>query len=34
MLGSSIHGVQVPFGGIDIGPIVSEKITIEVVNSE
>ena len=34
MLGSSIHGVQVPFGGIDIGPIVSEKITIEVVSSE
>lgn len=34
MLGSSTHGVQVPFGGIDIGPIVSEKITIEVVNSE
>lgn len=33
MLGSSIHGVQVPFGGIDIGPIVSEKITIEVVSS-
>lgn len=34
MLGSSIHGVQVPFGGIDIGPIVSEKITIEVSSSE
>ena len=34
MLGSSIHGVQVPFSGIDIGPIVSEKITIEVVSSE
>ena len=34
MLGSSIHGVQVPFGGVDIGPIVSEKITIEVISSE
>ena len=34
MLGSSTHGVQVPFGGIDIGPIVSEKITIEVISSE
>jgi hypothetical protein len=34
MLGSSIHGVQVPFGGISIGPIVSEKITIEVISSE
>ena len=34
MLGSSIHGVQVPFGGINIGPIVSEKITIEVISSE
>ena len=34
MLGSSIHGVQVPFGGMDIGPIVSEKITIEVISSE
>jgi hypothetical protein len=26
--------VQVPFGGMDIGPIVSEKITIEVISSE
>ena len=34
MLGSSTHGVQVPFGGINIGPIVSEKITIEVISSE
>ena len=34
MLGSSTHGVQVPFGGMDIGPIVSEKITIEVISSE
>ena len=34
MLGSSTHGVQVPFGGMDIGPIVSEKITIEVISPE